>query len=170
MRNTTKNSVRGWKGASLLTLAALAVPAMAAPAWSVTDHRAPGATTSGACTSLEDDGWVATQCPGNPAEFLISKTFTLTSLATQNGITKACPDVDEVIYRLRNKDFSPNRAVPRGVEVTENGGVGVTALIEFDADNFANGVRSMSMSNWTTKEREVKVVLHCTSETTQWYS
>jgi hypothetical protein len=79
---------------------------------------------------------------------------------------------------LHNKDYSPGRIVPRGVEVVEPGGVGVTithadgpvwvengGLVQpisgTDADHSYSGA-----TNWDPfTSREVAIKLHCTWDT-----
>jgi len=166
---------------------ALAAPAAtsAALAWSAsteagfngylppTEERAatePIDSVPAECVSVAlDDDWGGTRCLESSDQVLVERTFSLKALESKNDIDRNCPTVDGTIFRLTNQDLSPGRAVPRGVEVTETGGVGVSALVHFDTDDFANGVRSLSMTNWTLADRDVKVVLHCTSEPTQWY-
>ncbi|HEU4998278.1 MAG TPA: hypothetical protein VFT68_04980 [Lapillicoccus sp.] len=79
---------------------------------------------------------------------------------------------------LHNHDYSPGRIVPRGVEVVEPGGVGVTIthsdgpvwvengrlvqpITGFDADHSYSGA-----TNWDPfTSREIVITLHCTLDT-----
>ncbi|MFF3013734.1 hypothetical protein [Streptomyces sp. NPDC057939] len=70
---------------------------------------------------------------------------------------------------LESGDHSPGRLVPRGVQVSEPGGVGVT-IGEADWErlptgSYAKGTRPGSATNWDpTAAHEVTVTLHCTTD------
>jgi hypothetical protein len=75
---------------------------------------------------------------------------------------------------LENKDYSPGRAVPRGVEVVEPGGIGVTitkSLGDMYGGPYASGIDSArgqsSATNWGFTSQELGIVLHCTKDKTK---
>ncbi|MET9605195.1 hypothetical protein ABZZ17_09020 [Streptomyces sp. NPDC006512] len=73
---------------------------------------------------------------------------------------------------LENVDHSPGRIVPRGVQVTEPGGVGVT-IPEANWENtstgvYATGSRQGTATNWDpVTPHELTVTLHCTTDLTK---
>ena len=153
-----RKSLRAWVSA----LALLGTTMTAGPAWS--------ASADAACVNVSTDSdWVATQCAASPTELLVSRTYSLKALETKAEIAKDCPDVAGVSFRLKHQILSPGRVAPFGLKVTEAGGVGVTGFIHYATDNYAVGVMSLSMSNWTVADQDVDLELHCTSDSSQWY-
>ncbi|MFG2752445.1 hypothetical protein [Streptomyces xanthophaeus] len=73
---------------------------------------------------------------------------------------------------LDNVDRSPGRIVPRGVQVNEPGGVGVT-IPEANWENtstgvYATGTRQGTATNWDPiTAHELTVTLHCTTDQTK---
>jgi hypothetical protein len=94
----------------------------------------------------------------------ITHSYKLNPWQTVNYQTIDCPESHQFLI---NKHLAPGRAVPKGVSVMEQDGVGVTGLISYIQSGgrrgMAMGVKDMSMTNWNPgKEAVVHVVLHCT--------
>jgi hypothetical protein len=65
---------------------------------------------------------------------------------------------------LLNAVLSPGRYVPRGIQVLENGGVGVSLFPPTkDPSGFVTGYADGSATNWTFERQEVRVYAYCTN-------
>jgi hypothetical protein len=65
---------------------------------------------------------------------------------------------------LLNKDLSPGRLVPKGIQVIENGGVGVTLYPPATTTGeTVIGYADGSATNWTLNRQEVLVYASCTN-------
>ncbi|MCV7081745.1 hypothetical protein [Mycolicibacterium insubricum] len=82
----------------------------------------------------------------------VEQTFTLSGLNSIK-VYVYCPQ--EAKYFL-NHDYTPGRAVQKGVEVIESGGIGVS---------IANN--SGTATNWNVSTSELKIITHCTSDVTK---
>lgn len=92
---------------------------------------------------------------------LISTSYRLPGLQTKDNITLTCPADHQF---LLDSDYSPSRILPYGVAVQEDGGVGATGLLQtFDyfGSTMGTGVRDLSITNWTTSDKDVAIVLRC---------
>lgn len=74
---------------------------------------------------------------------------------------------------LKNYDYAPTRIVPKGVEVIEEGGVGVTLDANWGPGEWTNepgrstrrwpiGIFGGTATNWATVNRAFHINLHCT--------
>jgi hypothetical protein len=65
---------------------------------------------------------------------------------------------------LLNVNLSPGRIVPKGIQVLENGGVGVTiAPLTTDPARFVTGYAAGSATNWPPFRQELLVYAYCTN-------
>ena len=88
----------------------------------------------------------------------VVKEWGLSGWQTINNQSLGCP----AHYRLEGGDYSPGRIVPRGVEVQEPGGVGVSSDHAYDDRGNSVGASGLSMTNWDPfSSKWAKVILHC---------
>ncbi len=86
---------------------------------------------------------------------------------TVNNLSFTCPAGDPW---LQNVDYSPGRIVPRGVQVLETGGVGVSAFGTAGDDHRATGYDGLSATNWNLGVEHLQVIAHCTNDANQAYN
>jgi hypothetical protein len=64
---------------------------------------------------------------------------------------------------LQDKHFSPGRLVPKGVQVVEPGGIGVT-ITKGTSSGIDSARGQSSATNWAFTNQELVIVLHCTKD------
>jgi hypothetical protein len=130
---------------------------------------------TGALTAVAASLTLATAGPAWAAETSVSQNVTIKGLDSIK-VSVRCPD--DVPY-LKDQIFNLARLVPRGIEVVEDGGIGVSmdpnvGLSGTERGKFGNEYQnervigaSGTATNWNGYPLAVTIIAHCTSIRTQ---
>ncbi|KAA9111545.1 hypothetical protein [Microbacterium rhizomatis] len=91
-----------------------------------------------------------------PPTTTVSRTWTLDGNEVVSNQEMSCP----AGFRLENRDYSPMRVVPRGVEVIGD----LVALVGTNLNDAVGnriGATEIRMRNYSWMRNEVTIILHC---------